>query len=491
MAALDAAAAEELLMTLERIRTQRVNQQLECHGWAISFVMRAASKSRGKPHGDFQIIDPTDGSKLYSILSVKRKLGLHVDEMPQSAPHTKTDLDAERLRNEQHERDLEDNMAAGDGCFVQHEGEWYRATLLGTRTRAPRFYAEIVSTAFGNKTHARALPAQRRSHVHATCVRRLTDPPPPPPAPDATEVGRKRKPAASKTPPRQRTETSATVHGGGSTTTRCPACLGHHRRHTCRKGTGVAPIVAAAPWLVHATTHKETRVGRSHQAELPLYTVPSIRPPPAAPPRCFCGHAAMWRFQRWWCADDEGCAFEQIPPPCRRTPVCRCDWAAVWHGRTGTWHCARTGAGGCAFKVRADDARDEPQEPTLQAHRDLAREHAIGVGASLTAYAYQGTDAPIWSALSGAPAMLDDGDGDGNDADERCEVCSSGDDGDLMLMCDSDGCGRAYHTYCITPPLAHVPEGDWFCPTCVSCRANSRRLPPARPTCMPACLLTP
>jgi len=232
-------------------------------------------------------------------------------------------------------------------------------------------------------------------------------------------------------------------------------------------------------------------VGRSHQAELPLYTVPSIRPPPAAPPRCFCGHAAMWRFQRWWCADDEGCAFEQIPPPCRRTPVCRCDWAAVWHERTGTWHCARTGAGGCAFKVRADDARDEPQEPTLQAHRDLAREHAIGVGASLTAYAYQGTDAPIWSALSGALAMLDDGDGDGNDADERCEVCSSGDDGDLMLMCDSDGCGRAYHTFCITPPLAHVPEGDWFCPMCVSCRANSRRLPHPRPTCMPACLLTP
>ena len=35
-----------------------------------------------------------------------------------------------------------------------------------------------------------------------------------------------------------------------------------------------------------------------------------------------------------------------------------------------------------------------------------------------------------------------------------------------MLLCDGDSCTTAYHIYCLKPPLAVVPEGDWFCPAC-------------------------
>ena len=33
-----------------------------------------------------------------------------------------------------------------------------------------------------------------------------------------------------------------------------------------------------------------------------------------------------------------------------------------------------------------------------------------------------------------------------------------------MLLCD--GCDAPWHTYCLSPPLEGVPDGDWFCPAC-------------------------
>jgi hypothetical protein len=52
-------------------------------------------------------------------------------------------------------------------------------------------------------------------------------------------------------------------------------------------------------------------------------------------------------------------------------------------------------------------------------------------------------------------------------ADEQCVVCESPDDEAIMLMCD--GCGKGYHTYCLMPPLSHVPDVEvWVCPKCES-----------------------
>ncbi|XP_075987464.1 lysine demethylase 5 isoform X2 [Anticarsia gemmatalis] len=43
-----------------------------------------------------------------------------------------------------------------------------------------------------------------------------------------------------------------------------------------------------------------------------------------------------------------------------------------------------------------------------------------------------------------------------------CHVCGRGDVEEQMLLCD--GCDDSYHTFCLVPPLADVPKGDWRCP---------------------------
>ncbi|TKS77828.1 Zinc finger domain protein 2A [Collichthys lucidus] len=47
-----------------------------------------------------------------------------------------------------------------------------------------------------------------------------------------------------------------------------------------------------------------------------------------------------------------------------------------------------------------------------------------------------------------------------------CQVCRKGDNDDCLLLCD--GCDRGCHMYCLRPKITQVPEGDWFCPTCVA-----------------------
>ncbi len=49
---------------------------------------------------------------------------------------------------------------------------------------------------------------------------------------------------------------------------------------------------------------------------------------------------------------------------------------------------------------------------------------------------------------------------DGQDTiSDACCVCHSGEDGEIMLLCD-----KPAHLGCVG--MAAVPEGDWFCPTC-------------------------
>lgn len=62
-----------------------------------------------------------------------------------------------------------------------------------------------------------------------------------------------------------------------------------------------------------------------------------------------------------------------------------------------------------------------------------------------------------------------------------CQVCRKGDNDDCLLLCD--GCDRGCHMYCLKPKITQVPEGDWFCPTCIdqtespllrSCKTRTR-----------------
>uniref|UniRef100_A0A672TBG5 Bromodomain adjacent to zinc finger domain protein 2A n=1 Tax=Sinocyclocheilus grahami TaxID=75366 RepID=A0A672TBG5_SINGR len=47
-----------------------------------------------------------------------------------------------------------------------------------------------------------------------------------------------------------------------------------------------------------------------------------------------------------------------------------------------------------------------------------------------------------------------------------CLICRKGDDDEYLLLCD--GCDRGCHMFCLRPKVMQVPEGDWFCPTCVA-----------------------
>ncbi|XP_036401548.1 bromodomain adjacent to zinc finger domain protein 2B-like isoform X3 [Megalops cyprinoides] len=47
-----------------------------------------------------------------------------------------------------------------------------------------------------------------------------------------------------------------------------------------------------------------------------------------------------------------------------------------------------------------------------------------------------------------------------------CQICRKGDNEELLLLCD--GCDKGCHTYCHKPRISSIPEGDWFCPACIS-----------------------
>jgi hypothetical protein len=55
-------------------------------------------------------------------------------------------------------------------------------------------------------------------------------------------------------------------------------------------------------------------------------------------------------------------------------------------------------------------------------------------------------------------------------SDVVCVKCGRGDQAEVLLLCDGQGCKIATHIHCCTPPLIHVPleEEEWLCEECVS-----------------------
>ncbi|AQK60163.1 PHD-finger family protein isoform 2 [Zea mays] len=50
--------------------------------------------------------------------------------------------------------------------------------------------------------------------------------------------------------------------------------------------------------------------------------------------------------------------------------------------------------------------------------------------------------------------------------DGVCKVCGIDRDDESVLLCDN--CDSEYHTYCLNPPLARIPLGNWYCPSCTA-----------------------
>ncbi|KAK6913124.1 DDT domain, partial [Dillenia turbinata] len=53
-----------------------------------------------------------------------------------------------------------------------------------------------------------------------------------------------------------------------------------------------------------------------------------------------------------------------------------------------------------------------------------------------------------------------------------CKVCGIDKDDDSVLLCDT--CDAEYHMYCLNPPLAKIPEGNWYCPSCLAGRGVNK-----------------
>ncbi|XP_062235986.1 bromodomain adjacent to zinc finger domain protein 2B isoform X4 [Platichthys flesus] len=63
-----------------------------------------------------------------------------------------------------------------------------------------------------------------------------------------------------------------------------------------------------------------------------------------------------------------------------------------------------------------------------------------------------------------------------------CQLCRKGDNEDLLLLCD--GCDKGCHTYCHKPKITSIPEGDWYCPSCISKASGptpKNKRPPIKP----------
>ncbi|CAG0901953.1 unnamed protein product [Darwinula stevensoni] len=65
------------------------------------------------------------------------------------------------------------------------------------------------------------------------------------------------------------------------------------------------------------------------------------------------------------------------------------------------------------------------------------------------------------------------------------EVCTKCGEVGLLLLCET--CPRMYHLECLIPPLAAIPDGDWFCPSCARDPSSSERVHKSQTSI--ACLL--
>ena len=106
---------------------------------------------------------------------------------------------------------------------------------------------------------------------------------------------------------------------------------------------------------------------------------------------------------------------------------------------------------------------------------------ATARGAPLAAEAAQ----PVPEPPPAAPRLADvsvyeRGAGWRKPVDTPCAECGGCHDPTQTLLCDGDGCDRAYHLSCLKPPLEHVPAGKWLCPGCTE-RWNASALAACEP----------
>ena len=78
----------ELFDAVQQMKAKSSNQNFFKHGWQCMFTLRAPGATT---RGDMCVIDPRDGQKIFSLIGMRRKLGLsEAMEPPRSYPKEKT-----------------------------------------------------------------------------------------------------------------------------------------------------------------------------------------------------------------------------------------------------------------------------------------------------------------------------------------------------------------------------------------------------------------
>jgi hypothetical protein len=63
----------ELFDAVQRMKSKSSNQNFVKHGWQCLYVLRTSGSAT---RGDMCVIDPRDGQKIFSLVGIRRKLGL-------------------------------------------------------------------------------------------------------------------------------------------------------------------------------------------------------------------------------------------------------------------------------------------------------------------------------------------------------------------------------------------------------------------------------
>ena len=112
------------------------------------------------------------------------------------------------------------------------------------------------------------------------------------------------------------------------------------------------------------------------------------------------------------------------------------------------------GGGGGGEKTCQPNASPEQNEDSAAFSKELARLQFVGAG--------QKTPGGKMKEKTRGVKLNNEYD---PLAKYMCQNCGKGDAEEQMLLCD--GCDDSYHTFCLMPPLAEIPQGDWRCPKCV------------------------
>ena len=80
---------EQLLAAIDAMRASTKNVTTSCLGWSLTYTLRKQPGSSTR--GDMMVIDPSDGQKLFSIVSIKRKLGMIATAPPREASSSTDD----------------------------------------------------------------------------------------------------------------------------------------------------------------------------------------------------------------------------------------------------------------------------------------------------------------------------------------------------------------------------------------------------------------